>query len=205
MSGSPILELHGVTVQLGGLVRVREVDLRVCPGQIVALMGESGSGKTTVLRAAAGLVPVTVGRVVCRAVRTGMAFQDPRLLPWRSALDNVLFALGTRPTPDQVDRAAALLDRLGLHDVHRARPATLSGGMRQRVGLARALLTDADLLLADEPFAHLDQHWADEVVAVLRERVSAGTAVLLAAHETERVSRVADRIHLVSAASRHDG
>lgn len=180
----PLLALYGVTVRLGGLVRVREVTLKVHPGEIVALKGESGSGKTTVLRAAAGLVPVAAGQVVRYASRTGMAFQDPRLLPWRSVLDNALFALGARPSPDQVTRAVALLDRLGLHAVHRAHPAALSGGMHQRVGLARALLVDGDLLLADEPFAHLDPRWANEVARIAREQASAGAAVLLA-HETE--------------------
>lgn len=198
---APLLMLDGVTVRLGGLVRVRELTLDVRAGEIVALRGESGSGKTTVLRAAAGLVPVAAGRVVRRVGRTGMVFQDPRLLPWRSVLDNVLFALGARPNPDQLRHAAALLDRLGLHAVHRAPPATLSGGMRQRVGLVRALLVDADLLLADEPFAHLDPHWAGEVAQILREQASAGAAVLLAAHETELVSRVADRVHMMSAPS----
>lgn len=192
-----MLVLESVTVRLGGQVRVHKLNLRVQPGEILALRGESGSGKTTVLRVAAGLIHVETGRVTRSARQVGMAFQDPRLLPWRSVLDNVLFGLGARPGPAAVATAAGLLDRLGLGTVHRARPATLSGGMRQRVGLARALLVNPDLLITDEPFAHLDPRWTGEVAQTLRERADAGTAVLLAAHEADVVDRLTDRVHVL--------
>lgn len=198
---APLLTMRDTALRPGGSTRVRGIDLDVHRGEIVALRGESGSGKTTVLRAVAGLIPVAGGKFSLRAERISMMFQEPRLLPWRSVRDNVLFVLGEKPDGDQVRRAVELLDRLGLADVRNNAPATLSGGMRHRVGIARALMVDADLLLADEPFAHLDERWAGEVAQLLTDSAAAGAAVLLAAHETELVDRIAHRVYGTVAAS----
>lgn len=198
----PLLTMRDALLRPGGSTRVRGVDLVVRRGEIVALRGESGSGKTTVLRAVAGLIPVVGGEFSLRAERVTMMFQEPRLLPWRSVVDNVLFALGAPPDEGQVERAVGLLDRLGLGHVRNAAPATLSGGMRHRAGIARALMVEADLLLADEPFAHLDEGWAGTVAELLVERAAAGTAILLAAHETELVDRIAGRVYGAGAARR---
>lgn len=197
-----LLELRGVTVHLGGVARVRDLTLAVGPGEVVALRGDSGCGKTTALRAAARLVPVSAGTVRHRCRRPATMFQDPRLLPWSSVEDNTVFPLGRRARPAETRRAEDLLDRLGLREVRRSRPQALSGGMRRRVALARALIVDADLLLADEPFAHLDPGWAGAVAELLRERAAAGAAVLIAAHETDVVDRLADRVHVLRAPGR---
>ena len=163
----------------------------IAPGEFVAVLGRSGSGKTTLLRLLAGL-----DRGSPASSTTGSApavvFQDPRLLPWRSALDNV--ALGLRGT-DARARAAAALAEVGLAGREDAWPRQLSGGQRQRVALARALVREPDLLLLDEPFSALDaltRIAAQELVSELWRRHR--PAVLLVTHDVEEALLLADRI-----------
>lgn len=194
MSGEALLVLRDAVLHPGGRTRIRGVNAVVRPGEIVAISGASGGGKTSLLRAAAGLVPVESGVIERRTERVAVMFQDPRLLPWRTVLENVLFVVGRPPGPEHRAKALYLLDRLGVAEVRDERPASLSGGMRRRVSLARALLPGADLLLADEPFAHLDEGWADAVALLITEQAEAGVGVLLAAHEIDLVSTFADRV-----------
>lgn len=147
-----------------GQIGVREVSLSVRRGELISLVGPSGCGKSTLLRMIAGLLSPTSGELLVRAgsagdSRTAFVFQDSNLLPWRSVFDNIRLPLELRGVPIDQQRSAvdASLELIGLKpDDAAKRPRMLSGGMRMRVSLARALVTHPELLLLDEPFAALD-------------------------------------------------
>jgi NitT/TauT family transport system ATP-binding protein len=145
-----------------GVIALSGVDLAVARGEFVGVLGPSGCGKSTLLRILAGLAEPTSGRIERDgdlAGRVGFVFQEPTLMPWATVWNNVHLPLRLRG----VDRAAAasrigaMLDSLGLSEFGFAYPRQLSGGMRMRVSIARALVTEPDLLLLDEPFAALDE------------------------------------------------
>ena len=138
---------------------LEHVDLRVTPGSVLCLVGPSGCGKSTLLNMAAGRLDPSDGKVENGFCRTACVFQDPRLLPWRRAIDNIGFGLKAMGVPKTGRRRAALVlaRRMGLDEDDLGKyPHELSGGMRQRVSLARALAVNPDLLLLDEPFSALD-------------------------------------------------
>ncbi|MCF7548833.1 MULTISPECIES: ABC transporter ATP-binding protein [Pseudonocardia] len=154
------LTLEGVTKQFDtGTVAVREVSLDLAPGDFVTVVGPSGCGKSTLLRLASGLETVTRGTVAVEAASTSYVFQDPTLLEWRSALRNVELVGELRRVPREERRRRALeaLELVGLTGFEAQHPRKLSGGMRMRVSLARALVADPDLALFDEPFGALDE------------------------------------------------
>ena len=164
MSGA-VVTLEGVDKRFdNGVQALAGVDLRVAAGEFVALLGPSGCGKSTVLRLAAGLDAPSAGRIDAPALRSGAAetafvFQDATLMPWASVVDNVwlplrLAGLGRA---EALPRIEAALSTVGLADFAAAFPNELSGGMRMRVSIARALVTRPRLLLMDEPFAALDE------------------------------------------------
>lgn len=166
----------------------------VSPGEIVVLLGASGTGKSTILEYTAGLGPEHTGRITRPSTGMGVHFQEPRLLPWLDVLRNTLFPLRTREERHhRTAEAKAILTALGIRRFS-ADPTELSGGQRSRVSLARAILSAGTLLLADEPFAHLDTASADLVQQVLERRAADGCAVLLAAHEPERVASLGAKI-----------
>ncbi len=163
---APLLTLSGVgKVFPSSVEALAGIDLRVNAGEFVAILGASGCGKRTLLRLVAGLAEPTAGRVRwagetgARAGRLGFVFQDPTLMPWASVADNVYLPLRlagmSRTEADP--RIAEALAAVGLADVAAAVPRELSGGMRMRVSIARALVTQPDVLLLDEPFAALDE------------------------------------------------
>jgi len=147
-----------------GLQALRDVSLAVRGGQFVALLGPSGCGKSTVLRLAAGLDTPTAGTVQAPAVTasgasdTAFVFQEPTLMPWATVFDNVWLPLRLqgRARTDAAATVRAVLARVGLADFETAHPAQLSGGMKMRASIARALVTQPQVLLMDEPFAALD-------------------------------------------------
>jgi NitT/TauT family transport system ATP-binding protein len=160
------IELSRVTqIFPRGVAAVRSITATIGAGELVSLLGPSGCGKTTVLRLIAGLERPSDGEVkvggepaVYRPVRVSYVFQEPTLMPWASALDNVALPLRIAGQPRSAAQAAArqALQAVGLADKLRAHPAELSGGMKMRCSLARALVTHPSVLLLDEPFAALD-------------------------------------------------
>jgi NitT/TauT family transport system ATP-binding protein len=158
------------------LEAVSSVSFATRAGEFVSILGPSGCGKSTLLMMVAGLEPLTAGRIDVAGqpitgprADIGVIFQDPVLLPWKSVLDNVLFPIHIlkRPVRDYTERARQLLDMVGLSEFVAKRPHQLSGGMRQRVAICRALIHDPTLLLMDEPFSALDAITRDEMNAAL--------------------------------------
>ncbi len=155
---------------------VAPTSFTVTSGEFVSLLGPSGCGKSTLLMMVAGLDRPSEGTVsvagrpmTAPRADNGIMFQDPTLLPWKSALDNVLFPFRAmnQPVAPHIDRAKALLDAVGLAGFHNHKPRQLSGGMRQRVAICRALVFEPELLLMDEPFSALDAITRDEMNLVL--------------------------------------
>jgi sulfonate transport system ATP-binding protein len=183
--------VRGLTRDFDGRRVLDGLDLDIAAGEFVALLGVSGTGKSTLLRALAGLDAEARGQVDV-AGPVAVAFQEPRLLPWRRVLANV--ALGLRaPEPEQVARLA--LAEVGLTDRARAWPLTLSGGEAQRAALARALVREPGLLLLDEPFSALDALTRMAMHRlVLRLWQAHRPAVLLVTHDVDEALVLADRV-----------
>ena len=190
----------GIAVRTTGLVRgfgdrqvLKELDLTLARGEFAALLGRSGSGKSTLLRAVARLdhgVSGSGGLTV--PDRVSLSFQDSRLLPWMRVLDNVV--LGLRG-PRARERGTTALAEVGLAGRTRAWPHELSGGEQQRAALARALVRDPELLLADEPFGALDALTRIKMHGLLRELYERHRpAVLLVTHDVDEAVELADRV-----------
>ncbi|MET7688757.1 ABC transporter ATP-binding protein [Streptomyces sp. NPDC005483] len=186
----PAVQLRGLTRSFDGRTVLDAIDLDIPAGQFVALLGHSGSGKSTLLRAVAGLDHEVVGSGQLTAPeRVSVVFQDSRLLPWRRVLDNVL--LGT----DGEERGREALAEVGLAGRERAWPNELSGGEAQRAALARSLVREPELLLADEPFGALDALTRIRMHALLRELWKRHQpSVLLVTHDVDEAIVLADRV-----------
>ena len=177
------------------------VDLTVAPGEFVCLLGASGCGKSTLLNLVAGLDQPTDGTVDVRAGRTALMFQDAALFPWLTVRGNVELALKLSGIPRERRRPRSdqLLEMVHLADFAKKRPHELSGGMRQRTALARALAQDAEILLMDEPFGALDAMTRDvlheELETVWRETHK---TVLFVTHNVREAGRLGDRIVMLA-------
>ncbi|MBT9175849.1 MAG: Aliphatic sulfonates import ATP-binding protein SsuB [Firmicutes bacterium] len=191
-----MIEFNGVTKSFGKRTILDSVSFKVEEKQILAILGPSGIGKTTVLRMAAGTVKPDAGQVRSDRQRIGFIFQEPRLLPWRTALGNVTLVLQDRglTRDEQAGRAAAILKRLGLQGFEHYYPAHLSGGMRQRVAIARAFVLDPDLALLDEPFTGLDIGLKISLQQMLLELLAwHPCAMIYVTHEPQDAVLLADR------------
>jgi NitT/TauT family transport system ATP-binding protein len=189
------------------LLVLENVDFRMYPGEIVAILGKSGSGKSTLLRIIAGLIQPTEGAVSYRgqdvlgpARGISMVFQNFALMPWLTVLQNVelgLEALGVS-REERRERALKAIDMIGLDGFENAFPKELSGGMRQRVGFARALVVNPDILLMDEPFSALDVLTADNLKSDLLDlwesKKTGLNGILFVTHNIEEAVMIADRI-----------
>jgi NitT/TauT family transport system ATP-binding protein len=193
-----MLSFSRVAFDIAGVRLIREFDLTVSPHEIVVMVGPSGVGKTTVLRLAAGLERPAAGNLTNSFTRTCVVFQEPRLLPWANARDNVALAAerGGLARTQRRDRAERWLRRLGFDRSDMAKhPLQLSGGMQARVAIARALVTEPDFVLMDEPFAALDLPRRRDLQALTRSLCKeAGAAVLFVTHDLAEAVSLADRI-----------
>ncbi|MEU1551639.1 ABC transporter ATP-binding protein [Streptomyces scabiei] len=189
----PAVRLRSLTRSFDGRTVLDGVDLDIPAGQFVALLGHSGSGKSTLLRAVAGLDHEVAGSGRLTAPdRVSVVFQDSRLLPWRRVLDNVL--LGTEGK-EAVGRGREALAEVGLKGRERAWPNELSGGEAQRAALARSLVRDPELLLADEPFGALDALTRIRMHTLLRQLWERHRpSVLLVTHDVDEAIVLADRV-----------
>ncbi len=197
----------------GGLLRILDgVDLRLARGEAAAITGSSGCGKSTLLFLLGALEDPSLGEVRLDGIdphdlppdeqarfrrdRIGFIFQDHCLLPQCTALENVLVPTLPAPRPDDRERAAALLDQVGLAARREHRPAELSGGERQRVAVARALVRRPLLLLCDEPTGNLDGEAADEVASLILGEGRESRIVVLVTHDRDLAARFPRRLRL---------
>ncbi|HQU10650.1 MAG TPA: ATP-binding cassette domain-containing protein, partial [Acidiphilium sp.] len=208
---SAALAIEGVAVQRGGRLIVEEAALSLSPGECVVLAGESGSGKTSLLRVIGGLdrpargtiriAGVVVDDAAATFIRPelrglGMVFQDFALWPHLSVLENVAVVIRDRVGRER--KALALLDQFGVASCAGRLPATLSGGQQQRVGLARALAAAPRLLMLDEPFSSLDVETRETLRTELRALiVETGLGALCISHDPADIARLADRVALL--------
>jgi NitT/TauT family transport system ATP-binding protein len=187
------------------ILALGNVSLTVDDGEFVCIVGPSGCGKTTFLNIVAGLIPYDGGRIEIGGKQVigpgrdrAMVFQQACLLPWRSTLDNVMYGmqLHRRFKPDEMKaRAQLFVDLVGLRGFERRNPAELSGGMQQRVNLARALATDPEILLMDEPFAALDAQTREFMQAeLLRIWRESRKTVMFVTHQIDEAIFLADRV-----------
>ncbi len=207
------IALEGVSKRFdaGGrpVAALEAIDLEVPPGTFASLVGPSGCGKTTLLNMVAGFDAPTAGRVrvADREVRApgpdrGVVFQEPALFPWLRVAENVGFPLRVRglAAAERARRAAGILEQVGLGGFAQSYPAELSGGMRQRVAIARVLAMDPPVLLLDEPFGALDAQtrllMQEFLLQVLEDRTK---TVLFVTHDLEEAIFLADRVYILSA------
>ena len=214
-----VLQIEGLQLRRADRQILRGVDLQLHPGEVFALMGDSGAGKSTVLRATAALEPFDAGRIAVGDVRLapgplpaesrlqalrqrlGFVFQQHALFAHLSARENVMLAMihVARLTPRAArDRAEALLTSLGVAHRAEALPRELSGGEAQRVAIARALALEPQLLLMDEPTAALDPARREALAETLRALASEGRTLLLTTHDHDFARAVADRVAVLA-------
>lgn len=204
-----MITVRGLSHAFGGRPVLRDINLEVEPGEILAIMGSSGGGKTTLLRCISGLINPTQGDVIVDGVdirkepeegrlRMGMVFQSAALFDYMSVQDNVLFGLNRlrrRLSAKPAKLAQDALERVGLAGSEHLMPAELSGGMRKRVGIARAIALQPKVLLYDEPTTGLDPITTFTIDALIRSvRDTLGATTLVVSHDVTSVVRTSDRV-----------
>jgi len=212
-SPRPILEIRGVSKTYNsatgpGVRALEPVDLSIRPGEFISFVGPSGCGKSTLLNIVAHLLEPTTGSIAIEGVeqrspsrQVGFMFQAPVLLPWRTVEQNVLlpadiFGIGHK---EIVDKAREVIGRVGLGDFTKAYPKQLSGGMQQRVALARVLTYEPKILLMDEPFGALDEFTREAMnLELIRIARSAGITVIFVTHNIQEAVFLADRVVVMS-------
>lgn len=187
-----MIELKDVSAAFQGHSVLEHCSLLVPDGGHTAVMGPSGSGKTTLLRLIAGQLAPDQGSVTVSHGRISYMYQEPRLLPWLTAEENVNLVLSDKP--ETMGTARQWLAAVGLADAMKKHPAELSGGMRQRVSLARALAYDGDLFLLDEPLSSLDEAMAAELLDLLKQYTQ-GKSMIFVTHSPEQAKVLGGEIY----------
>lgn len=193
------LQIINLKHSLMGQEVVESFSMKLNSGEIACLYGPSGCGKTTILRIISGLIDHDIGCVKTNSKVCSYLFQEHRLLQWRTMLDNVLLVTKNPKDPDNRERAKELLSQLHLteNDWYKY-PSELSGGMKQRTSIARALIRSPDLLLLDEPFSALDYELKLELYAMVHEYVKNDCAVVMVTHDRFEALKLANTIYLLN-------
>ena len=209
------IKIENATLYQGRVPILKDIDLTVHPGEFVFLIGRTGAGKSTLLKSLYGEIPVTEGKVQVSGFELnglkeskipylrrelGIVFQDFQLLNDRSAIDNLVFVLkatGWKKKDVMIARCEQVLQVVGLENKGYKFPAELSGGEQQRLVIARALLNEPKLVLADEPTGSLDPTVSDEVMALLQKICSEGTSILMATHDYRLIQKFGGTIYEV--------
>lgn len=181
-----LLTLQNISLSFGEKQVLHDVSLSLRHGESRVVMGSSGIGKTSLLRLCAGLLKPDSGHIQCHAARISMQFQEPRLLPWLTAAENVNTVLSDKR--DTLPEAMEFLSMVGLSEAAALYPSELSGGMAQRVALARALAFRGELYLLDEPFRGLDEALRDDMISLVKEKTK-DAGLLLVTHDPEVAQR----------------
>jgi ABC-type nitrate/sulfonate/bicarbonate transport system ATPase subunit len=211
---APLANLFDVDIDFGQLRAVNGVNLSIRRGEFISFLGPSGCGKSTLLKAIAGLIPLSQGGIEFPngRPRLGIMFQKPLLLPWRTALANVLLPMeiecsGSTPSSAVMERARHLLELVRLADFAKAYPGQLSGGMQQRIALARALMPDPEVLLLDEPFGALDELTREvlneELIDIWNSRATRLGTVVMVTHSIPEAVAMSDRIVVLTPRPAH--
>ena len=196
------VRVSGGQLEFGGIPVFAGLAFECAPGSFTCILGSSGVGKSSLLRMIAGLVPNSQGTIIASdgsPLSGRIAYMDQRdlLLPWLCALDNVMVGARLRGQPQERERANALLAQVGLADQHHKLPNQLSGGMRQRVALARTLMEDRPVVLMVEPFSAVDALTRLKLQE-LSARLLAGRTVIMVTHDPMEAARLGHCIHVLS-------
>lgn len=186
-----MLDIENLKKEYNGLPVIQDLSLHVGDHEIVAIVGPSGCGKSTLLNLIAGIVKGYEGKIANHASKTGYVFQEDRILPWLTVYDNIRI-VGDGENRERIKNLIAQMKLTGFEHYY---PGQLSGGMRQRCGIARAFYFGSELLLMDEPFKSLDYHLRMELLAALVELWEREqTSVIFVTHDIEEALMIADRI-----------
>ncbi len=183
-----MIKLENVTVKYGKQTVIENLSYQFNNDTLYGITGESGIGKTTLINAIADLVPLTQGKIISDAAKIGYIFQDPRLFPWMTALENVFCVCNDK------EKAKYYLDLL-LPENGTKYPHELSGGMKQRVSIARALAYEPDIMLLDEPFKGLDEQTKQFTVEIVLKNIKNKTAILIS-HDKTEISLCDNLLHI---------
>ncbi len=198
-----ILRCSGLTKTFNGNQILAPIDMVLRTGEVTGIVGPSGCGKTTILRIIAELEKPTTGTITVSHphARTAFNFQEPRLIPWNTVLQNILFVLNDTigDRQEREERARAALDAVELSDYLGYYPDQLSGGMKQRVSLARALAFEPDIFLMDEPFAGLDYPLRMQLITLFNRLLGERSmSVVFVSHDTREITRLCDTVYILN-------
>ncbi len=191
-----MLNINHLSFSYGKKSVFQDFSLQLQDGEILSIMGASGCGKSTLLQLTSGLLKPDSGSIETDSTRVSYAFQEPRLFPWLTVKENLAAVLPKSDTPtEQTQKILSALQTVELEDCANLYPDALSGGMKSRISLARALVYGGDLFLLDEPFAALDEALRLRLGERLRQEIKArGASAILVTHQPEDAERIADRI-----------
>jgi NitT/TauT family transport system ATP-binding protein len=192
-----VITFDNVSKSFDSLKVLHDLSFHVAANQILGIVGPSGCGKTTILKLIAGILKPDQGRITVAQGAVGYVFQEPRLLPWRTGLDNVAAALRAQGKSKDEARAVAArwLERVGLKGFEGYHPIELSGGMAQRISIARAFAVEPRILLLDEPFSNVDATLKTSLIDILRGIIKERqTTAAYVTHDLAEALRLADRI-----------